>query len=423
MKYVLFYSWQSDLPNNTNRGFLEEALRAATETAVAGLNCDLEVSVDRDTLGVSGAPDISATLLEKIRSCDAFVADVSIVTGDKANARRPAPNPNVLLELGYAVATVGWEKVILLFNEAYGGDEDLPFDIRQHRRIAYRLSPDEPKAPARKSLAGRLAPAIAALLARGKAPTADKRPVISVSWHHWPVEALLSESALPGERSKVLTLPASSDSTTATIARLRDEQKSLTLIDGAVDPQWASKLERFQKEASEFIDALKDGQRAREYFLAEHFDNALLVTLHVENEGTAAATDVRAHVALPAWLVALEKLPSRTIRPPVAPRPTPPETTPLRATAFALSPPPFSPLSNALLQAAPRTSACYLKERGVLHFWADRLLHKHSIFNARDRVYFVAGGDAPTGEHVLQGRSFAAEDDDWQDFSLTISVA
>ena len=104
MKYIIFYSWQSDLPNNTNRSFIASVLQAAVSEINTKDNFLLEPTIDRDTQGVPGAPNISQSVLEKIKACDAFVADISIVTGDKLVGRRLSPNPNVLIELGYAVA-------------------------------------------------------------------------------------------------------------------------------------------------------------------------------------------------------------------------------------------------------------------------------------------------------------------------------
>lgn len=44
------------------------------------------------------------------------------------------PNPNVLVELGYAAKTIGWDKIICLFNTKYGCIVDVPFNLN-HRRI------------------------------------------------------------------------------------------------------------------------------------------------------------------------------------------------------------------------------------------------------------------------------------------------
>ena len=139
MKYTIFYSWQSDLPNNTNRGFIESVIEKSIKNFNESDNYELEPSIDRDTKNVPGSPNITQALIEKIKKSDAFVADISIVTGDKHKAQRLSPNPNVMLELGYAIALLGWDRIILFCNEVYGTDEDLPFDIRQHRQIKYSL--------------------------------------------------------------------------------------------------------------------------------------------------------------------------------------------------------------------------------------------------------------------------------------------
>ena len=41
--------------------------------------------------------------------------------------KRPAPNPNVFLELGYAAASIGWNRLILVQNTAFGDISTLSF--------------------------------------------------------------------------------------------------------------------------------------------------------------------------------------------------------------------------------------------------------------------------------------------------------
>lgn len=47
------------------------------------------------------------------------------------------PNPNVLIELGYAIKVLGWSKIICLFNSETGNIEDLPFGINHNRVTPY----------------------------------------------------------------------------------------------------------------------------------------------------------------------------------------------------------------------------------------------------------------------------------------------
>src|SRR5262245_6527371 len=134
---TIFYSWQSDLPNGTNRSFIEGCLnKAIKELRVAQPR--LDPCLDRDTANVPGSPDIAATILDKIDNCNIFVCDISIVQTGK----RSMPNPNVVFELGYAVKRLGWDRVICIANEHFGSVESLPFDVRQRRVKCYTLSPE-----------------------------------------------------------------------------------------------------------------------------------------------------------------------------------------------------------------------------------------------------------------------------------------
>ncbi|HEY4940596.1 MAG TPA: hypothetical protein VII56_04160 [Rhizomicrobium sp.] len=167
MKRVVFYSWQSDLPNATNRGFIQQSLEIAAGQIAADKSVEIEPVIDRDTQGVSGSPDISATIFAKIATADVFVADVSIIA--KPRKGRPTPNPNVMIELGYALRARGPDKVLMVFNEAYGKISDLPFDLKMRRIIAYN-EPEKnaDRATGRKALAGKLEAALRTALATGE---------------------------------------------------------------------------------------------------------------------------------------------------------------------------------------------------------------------------------------------------------------
>ena len=156
---TIFYSWQSDLPNATNRGFIESAL----ENAIRGLKREgdvhIDVAIDRDTEGVSGAPDIAETILAKIDRAQVFLADVSLINYEAGNDNklRSTPNPNVLVELGYARRALGPSRLLLVHNKAYGPVEHLPFDLRGCRVITYSVETnEEDKSVPRKELESRL---------------------------------------------------------------------------------------------------------------------------------------------------------------------------------------------------------------------------------------------------------------------------
>lgn len=154
---TIFYSWQSDTPSEVNRGFIEKALRAALDRlkADAGLEPALRessIELDKDTEGVAGSPPITQTILNKIDASGVFVADLTFVGASvkslmrKNRPKRLLPNPNVLLEYGYALRSRGHERMIAVMNAAYGepGNENLPFDVRHVRwPITYKLAPSE----------------------------------------------------------------------------------------------------------------------------------------------------------------------------------------------------------------------------------------------------------------------------------------
>jgi len=167
----VFYSWQSDLPNNTNRGFIQKALEDAAKEISNDVTTDLEPVIDRDTAGVAGSPDIRQTILAKIESCDVFVADISVVG---VTSNRPMCNPNVLIEVGYALKCLGDDRVLLVQNTLNGQIEDLPFDLRGRRIIAYKASPAEiDKGVTRKELARVLSAALRKI--GGDLKEADKK--------------------------------------------------------------------------------------------------------------------------------------------------------------------------------------------------------------------------------------------------------
>lgn len=142
--FVIFYSWQSDLPEKTNLKAIRSALRAASSLVEEG--SDVRVVLDEATRGESGSPNIPATIVQKISACDVFVCDLTTINNEAGNSYRKTPNPNVLFELGYAVSTLGWGRIVMLFNKHFGSfPDDLPFDIDRHRASPYLISEEDPK--------------------------------------------------------------------------------------------------------------------------------------------------------------------------------------------------------------------------------------------------------------------------------------
>ncbi|MCX5543038.1 hypothetical protein M3A49_26715 [Paraburkholderia sp. CNPSo 3076] len=182
MRRTIFYSWQSDLPAAGNRNLIEDSLRRALRAIGREQDATVEPVLDRDTANLAGAPDIAHSILAKIAMADVFVADVSIVSG---NETRLAPNPNVLVETGYAVAELGWGNVLLVQNSAFGGPELLPFDLRARRTVVYEATAGTNRAEARALLQGRLEAGLRAALESGPAGSLPTGREANLWWGKW----------------------------------------------------------------------------------------------------------------------------------------------------------------------------------------------------------------------------------------------
>ncbi|WP_447963332.1 hypothetical protein [Nitrospira sp. Ecomares 2.1] len=146
MANTVFYSWQSDCPNDTNRTFIEDAI----EKAIKEVSTDISIQIaernrplelDKDTKGVPGIPPIADVIFQKISGATVFVPDLTFV--GKTEENRLIPNPNVLIEYGWALRSLGHSRIIPIMNTAYGNltQENLPFNMRHLRHpLTYHLS-------------------------------------------------------------------------------------------------------------------------------------------------------------------------------------------------------------------------------------------------------------------------------------------
>ncbi len=97
-----------------------------------------DIQLDKDTKSVPGSPPIFDTILRKIEKAAIFIPDLTFV--GKSDGDEPIPNPNVLIEYGFALRTVGHHRIVGVMNAAYGPPESLPFDLVHHRfPITYKL--------------------------------------------------------------------------------------------------------------------------------------------------------------------------------------------------------------------------------------------------------------------------------------------
>jgi len=146
MSATVFFSWQSDHPTREGRNFIQKCL----QDALKNLSRDIEfqqavredLQVDSDTTNVPGSPKIFQTILNKVQKATIFVPDFTFVA-TRPNGH-PVPNPNVLIEYGYALKCLGEHQIVAVMNVAHGAPQrdTMPFDLMEHR---YPILYDLPK--------------------------------------------------------------------------------------------------------------------------------------------------------------------------------------------------------------------------------------------------------------------------------------
>ncbi len=134
----IFFSWQSDLPKETTTNAIREALTLAVNEIEHEL-VDIKIFVEEATSNVPGSPDIPATIFDKITLSDIVISDITTINSSSTEKSKVA-NPNVLIELGFALSQVGWERLILLFNEHHGKfPDEVSFDIDRKRIGKFKI--------------------------------------------------------------------------------------------------------------------------------------------------------------------------------------------------------------------------------------------------------------------------------------------
>ncbi len=131
-QYRLFFSWQND--RKDTKKVIFAALRKVEEALKKE---GLELFIDQDTRERVGKRNIDAEVLEKIRKCDIFVADLTpVITymppADSHDLPKHMPNSNVMYEYGYALHAKGENRMIVLASltkEENEHIEYMPFDI------------------------------------------------------------------------------------------------------------------------------------------------------------------------------------------------------------------------------------------------------------------------------------------------------
>jgi hypothetical protein len=147
VRFSIFYSWQSDAPGDCNRTFIRKALDAAVASLSSGATVEDSPRVESGMEGIAGTPEVATVMFTRIKRSAVFLGDMTLVgsiTKEGSHEVKRVPNPNVLLEMGYAAGTIGWGRVICVMNEHFGKRTELPFDVRNRRfPINYTLAPGD----------------------------------------------------------------------------------------------------------------------------------------------------------------------------------------------------------------------------------------------------------------------------------------
>lgn len=134
---IVFWSWQSDHPAKIAKNFVKAAFHEAIKINNDNTNVSFDsrpehIELDHDTKGLLGPVDILEEIKKKIDACDHYLADITPV--GRTDSGKALPNPNVMIELGYALKTKTIDQITFVANARYfKGVKDLPFDISKRR--------------------------------------------------------------------------------------------------------------------------------------------------------------------------------------------------------------------------------------------------------------------------------------------------
>jgi hypothetical protein len=154
------------------KGFIQKAI----EIAIQKLEDEnIEVTLDFGFRKTPGTPLLIDEMLKKSTESDMVIVDLTFTSakewldaelldeddthswfGVPKGKRKLSPNPNVLLETGYAWAKKGTYRTLAVMNDAFGTPEELPVDLKGFRwGITYNL--DETNYDIRKAVRKELA--------------------------------------------------------------------------------------------------------------------------------------------------------------------------------------------------------------------------------------------------------------------------
>ncbi len=155
--FTIFFIWQSD--DKRSRNHLNDALKRVIATANKDWDPPRILSIETGSMIGDGAIPLDTKIFERIRSADLVVADFTPIA-EFCDSR--CPNPNVLVEVGYALGCQTPENLLIVEwtgdergIPADGCDRPFPFDIDKIRRLTYS-KPAELRSKLKAELCARL---------------------------------------------------------------------------------------------------------------------------------------------------------------------------------------------------------------------------------------------------------------------------
>jgi hypothetical protein len=159
MAYKVFFSFQMDTKDKYCKGFIQKAIEIAIQKFKSE---GVEVSLDFGFRGTPGTPLLIEEMLKKSSESDMVIVDLTftsakewldaeLIDEDATHqwlsipkvSRKLSPNPNVLLETGYAWAKKGTYRTLAVMNAVFGSPDLLPVDLKGFRwGITYSLNDD-----------------------------------------------------------------------------------------------------------------------------------------------------------------------------------------------------------------------------------------------------------------------------------------
>lgn len=318
----VFYSWQSDSPTSTNRQFIEAVLKESIDQ----LHAEVEDSprdesqrleLDKDTKGSAGNVPIFDEIRRKIESCSVYVADVTFVVVHELDVgiksrRKGMPNSNVMMEYGYALHALDYDKTILLENTALypDGEIERPFNFTHVRHpISFSLPPDADsaaKTKQKKQLVKVLVPSLkkhletqnselkVSFIASGLRPDLHSPPVIS---------------PLPDDSTKVNSIVDTANNANQMV---QSQNGGVVAFPGKPNFQLHGGNQnlikrRYASETKKYVEFYESIRGTlHSLLLHDNFSSCVPTTLHVDNTiGTTEKCNLEITITLPSKIVAL----------------------------------------------------------------------------------------------------------------------